>query len=79
MQAVIFSLALNFWSPDGVQLTAKLIDASVTQSAAQCTNEVVGMCSTWYFIAKENEGLQNSSRTEVSSSLLHMLSKNLST
>ncbi|KAF8491922.1 hypothetical protein JB92DRAFT_3147580 [Gautieria morchelliformis] len=63
-QAVIFSLALNFWSPNGVQLTTRLIDASVTKYATQCTNEVVGTSPTWYFIAKENEGLQNSSGAE---------------
>jgi hypothetical protein len=63
---VIFSLAFNFWAPDGVQFTNRLIDASLTKHVILCDEEKKAGDSTWYFVIKENEGLQNSFQTEVS-------------
>ena len=70
---VIFSLALNFWAPDGVRLTTRLLDASLTKSATLCDEENMAQDSTWYFVIKENEGLQNSFQAEVSHNATNLL------
>lgn len=62
----IFSLALNFWVPDGVKPTDKLLDASLTNISPESVRKDGSMVyMTWFFIAKENQSLQNSSLAEV--------------
>lgn len=70
-RAAIFSLALNFWAPNGVQFTTKLIDAALVKYATH-SDKIAGVArdSTWYFKAKENEGLQNSFKSEVSTYII---------
>ena len=62
---VIFSLALNFWAPDGIHFTTKLLDASLTECDTDGNGKVTGIGPTRYFLAEENRGLQNSFQEEV--------------
>ncbi|KAF8590029.1 hypothetical protein K439DRAFT_240215 [Ramaria rubella] len=59
----IFSLALNFWAPDGIKPTTNLIDASVTKFTSDSSHKAT-IGPTWYFSAEESKGLQNSARAE---------------